>query len=226
MSTSVGKNDATAPRKDTYHHGDLRNALLAAARDLVNERGLDGFGLREVSRRAGVSHTAVYNHFASRSALVETLVVEAFDALTEALQQAGSGVADPLQRLIEIGIAYVRFAYARPAEFRFMFRPELCSGASAANPEPLLTSSRASYEPLKSGIADCLAAGALVGDPDLLALIAWSGVHGLASLIVDGPLREDVLDMAAVERLARGVVSSLFGTDAAHAVHSRQAGPS
>ncbi|MBD5634544.1 MAG: TetR/AcrR family transcriptional regulator [Candidatus Eremiobacteraeota bacterium] len=207
MSTTVRRN---ADAKAAYHHGDLRNALLAAARALVSEGGIDGFGLREVSRRAGVSHTAAYNHFANRSALVEALVIEAFAALTAALRAAEFGATDPLRRLQDVGVAYVRFAYERQAEFRFMFRPEHCPDPGSASVE-LRAATSAAYAPLADAIAAALSAGAIAGNAQTLALTAWSGVHGLASLIVDGPLRNEALDSATVEALARSVTSTLIG---------------
>jgi len=198
------------PEKAAYHHGNLRAALLEAARGLVAEAGLDGFGLREVARRAGVSHAAVYNHFANRSALVEALAIEALAAFTAALRAAERTADDPLLRLERVGIAYVRFAFEHQAEFRFMFRPEICK-------EPLVggdggslgLAARESYLPLEETIAACLASGAIRGDAQTIALTAWSGVHGLASLIVDGPLRDTALDLHAVEALAQGVTSTL-----------------
>jgi AcrR family transcriptional regulator len=198
------------PEKAAYHHGNLRAALLEAARGLVAEAGLDGFGLREVARRAGVSHAAVYNHFANRSALVEALAIEALAAFTAALRAAERTADDPLLRLERVGIAYVRFAFEHQAEFRFMFRPEICK-------EPLVggdggslgLAARESYLPLEETIAACLASGAIRGDAQTIALTAWSGVHGLASLIVDGPLRDTALDLHAVEALAQGVTATL-----------------
>jgi AcrR family transcriptional regulator len=144
------------PEKGTYHHGNLRQALLEAARGLVAEAGLDGFGLREVSRRAGVSHAAVYNHFANRSALVEALAIEAFAAFTAALRAAERTTDDPLLRLERVGIAYVRFAFEHQAEFRFMFRPELCRDPHVEGEGgPLALAARESYAPLEETIAAC-----------------------------------------------------------------------
>jgi AcrR family transcriptional regulator len=198
------------PEKSAYHHGNLREALLAAARGLVAEAGLDGFGLREVARRAGVSHAAVYNHFANRSALVEALAIEAFAAFTAALRAAECSTEDPLLRLERVGIAYVRFAFEHQAEFRFMFRPELCHDPlSKGIGGPLGLAARESYAPLEDTIAACLTSGAIRGDAQTIALTAWSGVHGLAALIVDGPLRDTALDLHAVEALAQGVTSTL-----------------
>jgi AcrR family transcriptional regulator len=201
-----------SPEKSAYHHGNLREALLEAARGLVAEAGLDGFGLREVARRAGVSHAAVYNHFANRSALVEALAIEAFEAFTAALRAAERTTDDPLLRLERVGIAYVRFAFEHQAEFRFMFRPELCPDPLAEGEGGALAlalAARESYAPLEETIAACLASGAIRGDAQTIALTAWSGVHGLASLIVDGPLRNSALDLRAVEALAQGVTATL-----------------
>jgi AcrR family transcriptional regulator len=201
-------------RKGAYHHGDLRNALLAAARQLVVEAGIDGFGLREVSRRAGVSHTAAYNHFANRSALVEALVVEAFARLEVTLRHAQARALaanrSALERLRDVGVAYVLFAFEHPAEFRFMFRPELCPNPAPADARAIAATARDAYAPLVESIAACLEAGTLAGDPETLALTAWSSVHGLASLLLDGPFREEARDLARVTALARAVTDTIF----------------
>jgi hypothetical protein len=104
----------------------------------------------------------------------------------------------------------VRFAFEHQAEFRFMFRPELCPDPLVEGEGgPLALAARESYAPLEETIAACLASGAIRGDAQTIALTAWSGVHGLASLIVDGPLRNSALDLHAVEALAQGVTATL-----------------
>src|SRR5260370_23405331 len=99
-----------------YHHGHLRRALLDAALQVLTEQDLAGLTLRQVARRAGVSEAAPYHHFASKAALVEALVVETLYQLGQALQEAGQiSAGTPLDRLMAIGVAYVRFAVAHRA---------------------------------------------------------------------------------------------------------------
>jgi AcrR family transcriptional regulator len=189
-----------------YHHGDLRAALLAATGDLLVENGVEGFSLREVSRRAGVSHAAAYNHFRDKAALVRAYVAAAFAAFARDLRNARDAASDPLDSLIEIGVAYVLFAYRHPAEFRVMFRPELV-GPSTDDPDEEAVAG--SYAVLVESIARACAAGAIEGDPDALVLAAWSTVHGLSALIVDGPDPNFARDERVVERLARSTLAVL-----------------
>jgi AcrR family transcriptional regulator len=184
VSRSVASGGPRPP--DGYHHGDLRNALLQAAGQLLEERGIEGLALREVARRAGVSHTAPYHHFPDRAALIAALVDTGFAQLTQAMQTASVTREGNLERLRATGVAYVQFAVAQPALFRLLCRPELRSD----NPDgPALEAGRAAYAVLVGAVEACLASGEIQGDADALALSAWSIVHGLATLLLDGPLR-------------------------------------
>jgi AcrR family transcriptional regulator len=172
-----------------YHHGHLREALLAAALTLAEERGLQGVTLREVARQAGVSHAAPYHHFTDKAALVEALAVAGFERLTTALRAAVAGAPeDDLARLAATGSAYVRFALEQPAAFRIMFRPELRSGDVAPVDSPAITAAgRVAFEVLRTEVVRGQTAGLLRPDsPEELALTAWSVMHGLSTLIIDG----------------------------------------
>jgi AcrR family transcriptional regulator len=191
-------------RKRAYHHGDLRRALTDAALELVAERGASGFTLREAARRAGVSHTAPYNHFPSREALLAALAEEGFMGLGAALRSVGPG--EPLRRLRDMGIAYVRFAVENAAHVRVMFGAALPDRSAFP---ALVEAARTAFAPLLDSICDCQRAGAIrSGDPIELALAAWSLVHGLSSLIADGQL-EPWSDRSP-EALARTIGQLLF----------------
>jgi len=200
----------SAPR-DTYHHGDLRAALLRAAAEVLRERGLEGLSLREVARRAGVSHAAPYHHFADLAALIAALVENSLLELGERMRTAAATApSDPEARVRALGAAYVRFAVDDPASFRLMFRPEL----RRAGGERLEAAGEASYRPLLEAIADGVAQGAFAArDVRDLGLAAWAAVHGLATLLVDGPLRRtddpEAVD-AAVTAVVDGVVGGLL----------------
>src|SRR5258706_16100220 len=99
-------------RKAAYHHGDLRPALLRAAEDVMGKQGLEALTLRDVARRAGVSHNAPYRHFKDRNALLAALAEDGFRALGKALEGKSGSL---------MGEAYVRFGLANPARFRLMF---------------------------------------------------------------------------------------------------------
>ena len=144
----------------TYHHGDLRAAVLAAAWKMVEKEGIVGLSVREAARRAGVSHSAPYRHFADREALLAALVAEGFEQLRSALENRAGR---------ELGDAYVAFALEHAQRFRLMFSR---AGANAELQERFA----ASFAHLG---ADAAAAGAA----------AWSLVHGLASLVLEGHLQ-------------------------------------
>lgn len=105
-----------------YHHGALRDALLAAGRELLSERGADAFSLSELARRVGVSTAAPYRHFADRDTILDALADEGYVTFHAALREAVAGAADPGDAVTRIGVAYLRFAAEHPAVFTIMFR--------------------------------------------------------------------------------------------------------
>jgi AcrR family transcriptional regulator len=200
--------EPTNRKTESYHHGNLRQTLLEAARDLAAEVGVDAFTLREVARRAGVSHAAPYHHFHDKSALVRALAIDAFDALAQEMIQAANTQTDPMERFRMTGVAYVRFAFKRPSEFRFMFRKDLCLPEDTV-PDELETVSRTAYQVLVDSITACQQTGQMPPeDTQILALTAWSTMHGLASLLLDAPTNmADTLEGA--EGVARAVTRIL-----------------
>jgi AcrR family transcriptional regulator len=163
---------------------DLRRRILEAAAELLRTEGVGGLSMREVARRAGVTHQAPYHHFADREAIVAELVTGGFTMLADRLARANDGAArlGARRALLDCGRAYVGFAMEQPGRFRIMFRPELCDPTRF--PAAAQASERA-YGELTRMVA--LAHGA----PDAtLATLHWSMVHGLASLMVDGGLAD------------------------------------
>src|SRR4051794_22103421 len=108
-----------------YHHGDLRRTLLDAALGIVEKAGPGALSLRELARRAGVSHAAPYRHFPSREALLGALAVEGFRGLGAEMQACAGDERDPLPRFRALGLAYVRYAVAHPGHFKVMFSSDL-----------------------------------------------------------------------------------------------------
>lgn len=163
-------------RARPYHHGDLRNALLEAARALLEERPLAELSLRAVARRAGVSHAAPYRHFPNHESLLVELAVEGFAELRNEIAQAATRGGAQSDRIAKIGGAYMRFVARRPALARLMFGPQLPN--------------REAFSKLGQA-ADSIGAeiGATLSDP-ALGLAVWAAVHGLAMLIL-----EDVIDL-------------------------------
>ena len=170
----------------TYHHGDLRRVLLRSSVELLDERGLSALSLREVARRAGVTHSAPYHYFADRSALVAAVAEEGFKVLTSALENARGPLPNPADQFKAIGCAYVRFALENPSYFRVMFRPELTALKGCDDPKHV---SQQAFAILVETISECQSKGlAPAGNPMSLVIITWSLLHGLASLWLDGPL--------------------------------------
>ena len=197
----AAKRDSPATKR-TYHHGDLRRALLEAAWRLVAEKGLAALTLREVARAAGVSHAAPYHHFPTRTALLDALAEEGFAGLDRAMAEAKTGPAaegpaevgqtprpvDGADVMVRIGRAYVDFACTHPEQLQVMFRPR--HHESEGPPPPALAEIGAqAYGHLADAVRVCQAQGlAPAGDPNELALSAWSLVHGFASLWGQGQL--------------------------------------
>lgn len=168
-----------------YHHGDLRRSLIDATESLLDERGADGFSLREVARRAGVSPAAPAHHFGDTAGLLTEVVRLAFEELAASLRSGDArGGSDGARRVIEQGIEYVVFAMRRPGRFRLMFR-----GARLHADAALLAAGRAAFEVLEDGVRALrgLREGAPIRGADWATLLAtWSIVHGFAHLAIAG----------------------------------------
>ena len=173
-------------KRTAYHHGDLRPVLLEASLALIDESGIGALSLREVARKAGVSHNAPYHHFKDRGSLLAALVEAGFATLARQMVAGRAAAPDARARLEACGLAYIRFALASPARFKLMFRPELTGPDAAA---AVAESSTPALDTLTAAIVEAQAGGlAPAGDPKPLVLTCWAAVHGLASLLLDGPL--------------------------------------
>jgi AcrR family transcriptional regulator len=177
------------PRKrGSFHHGDLRRALLDAAGEILDRRGPLEVGLRAVARAAGVSQTAPYRHFTDKEALLAAVAAQGLAGLGERAAAAVAAAHGPEEALRAVGRAYVQVAVARPHLFRLMFGPEVSD--KARYPEVREAGERA-FAVVVAAIAAGQRAGTIRdGEPGELALVVWSAVHGFASLIVDGRLTE------------------------------------
>lgn len=183
-----------------YHHGDLRNGLLEAARTILEEESLSALTLRAVARKAGVSHAAPYRHFPNHEALLVELSIEGFDELREAIAEAAKAPGPETDKIANIGAAYMRFVAQRPALARLMF------GGQLPNRDQFPTLG------LK---ADSIGAeiGSALHD-SALGLAVWSSVHGLAMLVL-----ENVIDLGqrrsglhVLPARAEIILRSLFAT--------------
>jgi AcrR family transcriptional regulator len=195
----------------SYHHGDLRRALLDAALNLLRQQGLEALSLRAVARAARVSQTAPYRHFEDRRALLAAVAQGAYQRLGDEIERAvGDGERRP-QALRRGMVAYVRFAHAHPAEYRLMFGPELTLGGEVFPSQDLVeldATALSVFTLLQGGIVRLQKAGALgPGDADRMAITAWATLHGLVMLSLDG--RTEVTGLS-VDELADGAVGLLL----------------
>ena len=186
---TVKINPRARKKRASYHHGDLRQQLLSVTEQIILERGVDGFTLREAARRAGVSPAAPAHHFKDAKGLLTEVAVLGFqefgDALAAADQQGGS---DPAQRLRAQGQAYVHFAMKHPARFQLMFRHDRLD---TANAEFINVSSRA-YSVLDGAIhaaTNTPAHAELAAESYGLLLAVWSIVHGFSHLALEWQFR-------------------------------------
>ncbi len=182
---------ATTPSRARYHHGDLRNALLDVALRLIAERGPEGFSLREAAREVGVSPGAAYRHFADKEALFLAVAEDGHGRLASSMERAIDRLASrpgskprAVAALTAIGESYVEFAVRHPSHFRVMFGP--CTKAADFAPA-CAPSGRDPFQILVHALDALVAAGAVQAQERVGAEIAaWSCVHGLAALLVEG----------------------------------------
>jgi AcrR family transcriptional regulator len=184
LSTSSGKNVDVNDRKP-YHHPHLRKTLLNAAVALIGEVGPRAFTLRELARRAGVSHNAPYRHFVGKDELLVAVAEEGFDRLTAMMQKTLVRGKSPRERLQLCGCGYVNFALRWPQHFLVMF--DL----------PPMLRERCKNQGIGENafrvLLDCITAAQQSGDLPAgellpLAWTAWSLVHGIAKLAISGNL--------------------------------------
>ncbi len=170
---------------ERYHHGDLRKALIQKGMERLAEAPADELSLREIARSIGVSATAVYRHFPDKAALLTELCIEGDHMLAEAFRKAMAKVKPGMEAFDEMGRAYVRFALAHPALFRLMMSP---AGARRAEGEASTM--------LVDALRGLSGPDLTQAQRDVQRLKAWSQVHGLAMLMLDGlvPSNKAIID--------------------------------
>jgi AcrR family transcriptional regulator len=176
-----------------YRHGNLPAALVGAARQILDENGLQAIGLRETARRVGVSATAAYRHFTSKEDLLASVAAEGFRELGEAMEHATRGPT-PLSRA---GLAYIKFAQQNRGLFRLMFGPVL---AQRSKYPALQAATDAVGDLLQRNVADF---DQRPLDHNAAAMAAWALVHGVSYLFVDGFVSATQAMVLAEEILAK-----------------------
>lgn len=178
----------------------LRETVLKAAVDYIADHGPDGLSFRQVAQAAGVSHQAPYHHFTDRKGIFEAISIEGYELFNSAMLGALAGDPDdPTTALLE---AYVGFALDHRGHFRVMFRPDLCMISD--NPE-LQRVADASFDVLVDLVRDVLGPKASISDIRARATAMWALAHGLATLLIDGPLENKIGRIGSRRALIRAV---------------------
>ncbi len=196
-----------------YHHGNLKEALIEAARRFIAERGIGGFTLVDAARLVGVSPAALYRHFRGREALLEEVAERGFTELAERLARALRGPGTPLERFTRMGEAYLTFAEEEPGYYAAIFEarpigPDGCKPVQAPrdrNAFELLV------EALRTTFPDGFSAGV---DPRFVALEVWALSHGIATLAAAGRLPTGPGLPTKYDLLRAGVVAMVHGATA------------
>jgi len=211
-----------ARRRTTYHHGNLRAALIDGASDLLEREGPLGVTLRGAAREAGVSQAAPYRHFASKSALLAAVAEAGFASLARTMDQAAQRHPDAPGRALEaMAKAIVQFAARHPSRYRLM-----CGPAVRGRDHPSLRkAAAASWQRLTDTIRDCQDAGLIrPGASEPQAFVLWAAIHGVAVLVVDEQLPPPVVRAYRVENLAGHVTKIVLAGLAPAAVVRADAG--
>lgn len=165
--------------RDSYHHGDLRRAILDAAEALLDETGKEGFSLRRIAARVGVSHTAPAHHFGDIAGLTDALAVRGFQRLLAAMEARREAAETPYHRLVGAGLGYLDFALAHRALFRLIFEVKLDETASPELGQAAMAA--------LMHLAEAVAAFRGVAAPDMdEVMTCWSRAHGIAGLMLTG----------------------------------------
>jgi AcrR family transcriptional regulator len=167
---------------------ETRERILSEARDLFLERGLEGFSMRVLGERVGISAPAIYRHFADKDALLATLIDASFSTFSGYLARALDG-RSPLERFHRSGEAYFAFALENPRAYRLMFLTDCRELGLVRISQEIDERARGTFLFLVDRVRECIDAGIFApGDPTPVALWVWSQVHGLSSLWLLGQL--------------------------------------
>ncbi len=188
------------PRKKSYHHGDLKNALIKAGADILTKEGVSALTLRKVAQKAGVSHAAPYAHFADKQALIAAISTEGYKQLYEKIAQAAAQYqSDPLRRFVEASWAYAQFALDEPDQFKVTL-----SGMIEKEQDypAFVETARQTFNLVVDVVAQCQRAGILrKGPSDLVAVSVWAVIHGFVTLLMENQISHTVLDRYSVREM-------------------------
>lgn len=192
-----------------YHHGDLRAALIAAARTAVEQAGPEALSLRDLAEQLGVSRAAPYRHFADRRALLNEVAALGFEDLARAYDQAQAAAPDATTALRETARAYLALAFGRPGLFRLMFDSDLL-GADA--PPSLLKPAGDAWEGLKRAVA-AVDPAAAPRDTTRRTIAGWSTLHGFIALVQGGRLKGFMTEPLTESELVEAILDKTLRSD-------------
>jgi AcrR family transcriptional regulator len=188
------------PGKNTYHHGDLKNALIRAGADILSREGVSALSLRKVAQKAGVSHAAPYAHFADKQALIAAISTEGYKKLFMQIARAADQYrSDPLRRFVEASWAYVQFALDEPDQFKVTL-----SGMIEKEQDypAFVETARQTFNLVVDIVAQCQQAGILrTGTADLTAVSVWALIHGFVTLLLENQISHTVRDRFTVREM-------------------------
>jgi AcrR family transcriptional regulator len=201
-------------RRRGYHHGNLKEVLLEAARQLIKKQGPEGFSLTEAARLAGVSAAAPYRHFRDREALLSEVARTGFERFAEQLEKAwDDGRPAPIQAFVNLGRAYLDFADGDPASYSAMFE----AGLSVDDDVELKIAADRAFNVLRGSCAAVLESapkGTTRPPGDLMSLHVWSISHGIATLFCEGRAGRGKVPMTRGDILEAGILIYLRGLGA------------
>jgi len=183
-----------------YHHGDLKNALIEAGIETLSKEGVGALSLRKVARRAGVSHTAPYAHYADKQALIAAIATEGYEKLYAKIAGVVQRYSDdPARQLVEAAWAYAEFALAETDQFKITF-----SGVVEKEKDypAFVEVSQKNFKLVVEIIEACQREGVLPAGPsDVIAVGVWGLLHGLVSLVLEGQVSHTILDRLTLKEL-------------------------
>ena len=193
---------------NSYHHGDLKNALIQAGVDILAEEGLGALSLRKVAKQAGVSHAAPYSHFADKQALIAAISTEGFKQLYVQIQEIFESYHDePRNLLVETAWAYIQFALNEPDRFKLMFSSVI---EKEKDYPDFVEISQQNFQQLVAMVEICQQAGILKPGPsELTAVNVWAAVHGLVTLALEGQVSHTVLDQYSLKEMLLFTLSQI-----------------
>ena len=174
--------------KQSYHHGNVKAALVHAAINLLQDEPVQNLSLRRLAKEVGITPTAVYNHFSDKDALIAAIKLEGFDNFNKFLQQHCAEVDDPEKILLQLGIGYYRFSREFPSQFEILFNYSI---PLESNTEELIETACQSQDLLKNVIQAVLVKRDKSFDEDVLikaCIMAWTQIHGLVTLTASGSI--------------------------------------